>query len=91
MAPPPIDFMEIYAKMVGLPTMDPRPTATNIKEFEDALIKIVCAYPSQQSEDFGYQGMVQAPEIYALVCNVPCRDQHQGEQQPIPTQIMKPD
>ena len=74
MVPPPIDFMDISTKLVGVPSMAPRPTATNIKAVEDAIVEVVCAYPSQQSEDFGFQGMVQAPEIYALVCNEPWRD-----------------
>ena len=63
MVPPPVDFSEITAKLAHVPSMAPRPNATNIKAVEDAIVEVLCAYPSQQSEDFGYQGMVQAAEI----------------------------
>ena len=71
MVPPPVDFMEISARLVNLPTMHPRPSASNIRAFVEALIDVLCTYPSQQSEEHGYRGMVEQAEIYALTHNVP--------------------
>ena len=71
MVPPPIDFMEISARMVNLPNMHPRPGGTNIQAFRETTIDVLCTYPSQQSEQHGYRGMVENTAIYALTENVP--------------------
>ena len=63
--------MEISARLVNLPNMHPRPSGTNISAFLDALIDVLCAYPSQQSEQHGYRGMVKNVDIYALTDNTP--------------------
>ena len=71
MVPPPVDFMEISARLVNLLNMHPRPSGTNISVFRDALINVLCPYPSQQSEQHGYRGMVENVDIYALTDNTP--------------------
>ena len=63
MVPPPIDFMEISARLVNLPNMHPRPSGTNISAFRNALIDVLCAYPSHQSEQHVYRGMVENVDI----------------------------
>ena len=51
--------------------MAPRPTHDNINAWEESVVNILSTIPSQQSADHGYQGMVQHPIIYALVCSEP--------------------
>ena len=58
----------VDAKFANIPTMAPRPTHNNINAWVKYAIDILSAIPSQQSADHGYQGMVQHPNIYALVC-----------------------
>ena len=58
----------VDAKFANIPTMAPRPTHNNINAWVKYAIDILSAIPSQQSADHGYQGMVQHPDIYALVC-----------------------
>ena len=60
----------VDAKFANIPTMAPRPTHNNINAWEKYAIDVLSAIPSQQSADHGYQGMVQHPKIYALVCSV---------------------
>ena len=71
MVPPSVDFMEISARLVNLPNMHPRPSGTNISAFRDALINVLCPYPSQQSEQHGYRGMIKNVDIYNLTDNTP--------------------
>ncbi len=71
MVPPPVDYMDITARFAGLPSMAPRPSATNINAFEDAVVDILSTIPSAQSEDHGYRGLIESGPIYALATNVP--------------------
>ena len=50
MVPPPVDFMEISARLQSLPTLAPRPTATNINAFEEQLVDILSTIPSAHGE-----------------------------------------
>ena len=54
-----------------LPTLHPRPTATSIRALYTHLREALAKIPSFQSPNHGYQGMVDAPEIYALTGEVP--------------------
>ena len=74
MVPPPVDFMEISARLQCLPTLAPRPTATNINACEEQLVDILSTIPSAQSEDHGFRGLVESAEMYALVSNTPWRN-----------------
>ena len=71
MAPPPVDHMELAARLQGLPSMAPRPSASNINAFEDAVVEILSTIPSARSEDHGYRGMIESADIYALTTATP--------------------
>jgi hypothetical protein len=60
--------------MQVIPTMEPRPNSTNINAFEDAMVDILSTIPSAQNEDWGFQGLIQSVEIYALSTNVAWRN-----------------
>ncbi len=74
MVPLPVDFMDISARLQSLPTMAPRPTATSINAFEDALVDVLSTILLAQDEDHGYRGLVESVEIYALTTAIPWRD-----------------
>ena len=53
--------------MIGtLPSLAPRPTATNMCAIEIDLVKKLTMIPSEQSVDFGYSGKVESDVVYAL-------------------------
>ena len=61
--------------MIGtLPSLAPRPTATNIRALEIDLVDKLTMIPSEQSVDFGYSGKVEADVVYALKSNIPWVD-----------------
>ena len=49
-----------------LPSVSPRPTATNLCQLVRVMSERAQPIPSQQSEDHGYQGLIEAPTVYAL-------------------------
>ena len=58
---------EDAAQLIGvLPTLEPRPTATNIRTLVVDLVNKLISVPSQQSADHGYAGMVEQNELYKL-------------------------
>ena len=71
MSVPTVDFIEVSAKLENAPSLEPRPNATNIAALDEYIVDVICAFPSHQSADFGFQGLFQNAAIYALVCNVP--------------------
>ena len=61
--------------MIGtLPSLAPRPTATNIRALEIDLVDKLTMIPSEQSIDFGYSGKVEADVVYAIKLNIPWVD-----------------
>ena len=61
--------------MVGtLPSLAPRPTATNICELKIDIVDNLTMILSKQSVDFGYSGKVEADVVYALKTNIPWVD-----------------
>ena len=61
--------------MIGtLPSLAPRPTATNIRALEIDLVDKLTMIPSEQSVDFGYSGKVEADVVYTLKTNIPWVD-----------------
>lgn len=74
MVPPPVDFMDITARLATIPSLAPRPHATNLRALTDFLVDILTTIPSAQTEALGYQGMVQNVAVYALHTNVPWAD-----------------
>ena len=48
------------------PSMAPRPNATNIDAFQKYCRDGLAGEPSHQSQDWGFSGMIEEAEIYAL-------------------------
>ena len=66
MSQPVIKFENARDKIGILPSLGPRPNATNIRALCVNLVDKLTTIPSQKSEEFGYAGMVEHEEIYAL-------------------------
>eukprot|EP00804_Cyclotella_cryptica_P006088 CCRYP_010701-RA/>CCRYP_010701-RA protein AED:0.44 eAED:0.36 QI:0/-1/0/1/-1/1/1/0/470 len=71
MAPSVITFEEAKEIIGTLPSLTPRPNASNIRTLSEHLEQRLQTIPSQQSPDFGYLGLVQPAPIYALRTNEP--------------------
>ena len=67
----PVTKTDATAALEDVPTLAPRPTFKNINAMEEAIIDAMEAIPSNQSEDWGYRGMVEDAARYALVCTTP--------------------
>ena len=57
-----------------LPTIAPRPNATNIHAVDRHLDERLSTILSFQSTTFGYAGMAKKSEFYAMDTNTPCAD-----------------
>ena len=66
MSQPAIKFEDARDKIGILPSLGPHPNATNIQALCVNLVNKLTTIPSQQSAEFGYAGMVEQEEIYAL-------------------------
>ena len=67
--------LEEAQRLIGtLPTLSPRPNATNIRNLEVALFDALEGIPSHQSPEYGYKGMAQQALEYALDVAVPWTD-----------------
>ena len=66
MSQPAIKFEDTRDKIAILPSLGPRPNATNMQALCVNLVDKLTTIPSQQSAEFGYAGMVEQEEIYAL-------------------------
>ena len=62
-----VTFEEAQRQIGQLPTVGPRPNATNIRNLEVALFDSLEGIPSQQSHEYGYKGMAQQLAEYALI------------------------
>ena len=70
----PIITTEKETAIVGtLPSLEPRPSGTNIDALKADLIDKLSGTPSYQSRDKGYRGMIEEPAIFALRCPTPWR------------------
>ena len=65
-----VKFEDALAVIGTLPSLEPRPTATNIRALEIDLVDNLTIIPSEQSVDFGYSGKVEADVVYALKSNI---------------------
>ena len=74
MSHPEITYEEAKEVIGILPSLEPRPNATNIRAMWIDMVDKLTTIPSQQSADHGYAGMIQPVEIYALDTNVPWGD-----------------
>ena len=66
-----VTFEEAQRQIGQLPSVGPRPNATNIRNLEVALFDSLEGIPSQQSHEYGYKGMAQQLAEYALISNDP--------------------
>ena len=71
---PEVTFEDALAAIGTLPSLAPRPTATNICALEINLVDKLMMIPSEQSVDFGYSGKVEAEIVYSLKTNIPWVD-----------------
>ena len=66
MAPAFVTFAEAVETIGILPGLAPRPNATNLRLIQRVLGDALESITAFQSNEFGYQGMVESIEIYAL-------------------------
>ena len=69
-----VTFEDALAMIGTLPSLAPRPTATNIRALKIDVINNLTMIPSEQSVDFGYSGKVEAGVVYALKTIIPWVD-----------------
>ena len=65
-----VTFEDALAMIGTLPSLEPRPTATNIQALEIDLVDKLTMIPSKQSVDFEYSRKVEADVVYALKTNI---------------------
>ena len=66
MCTPEVTFEDALAVIGTLPSLAPRPTATNICALEIDLVDKLTMIPYKISVDFGYSGKAEADVVYAL-------------------------
>ena len=71
MSHPVITYEEAVAAIGVLPSLAPRPCATNIRALETDLTDKLIIVPSEQTADLGYSGLVNQDAVYALQTNTP--------------------
>ena len=71
---PEVTFEDTLAVISTLPSLTPRPTATNICALGIDLVDKLNMIPSKQSVDFLYSGTVEADVVYALKSSIPWVD-----------------
>ena len=69
-----ITYNEALTVIGTLPTMAPRPNATNIRAVDRHLDERLSTIPSFQSTTFGYAGMAKKVELYELDTTTPWAD-----------------
>ena len=65
-----VTFEDALAVIGTLPSLAPRPTATNIYALEIDLVNKLTIIPSKQSVDLRYSGKVEADVNYALKTSI---------------------
>ena len=68
---PAVSYEDATREIGQLPSLAPRPTATNIRALVINLVDKLRILQSQQSADLGYAGLVEQDESYALKTNEP--------------------
>ena len=71
MAPSIITYEEAKEIIGILPSLAPRPNASNLRALSQQLEQKLQTIPCQQAEEHGFIGMVMPPAIYALRSNTP--------------------
>ena len=69
-----ITYEEALNVIGALPSMDPRPNATNIRAVDRHLDERLSNIPSYQLATLGYAGMAKKAELYVLDSTVPWVD-----------------
>ena len=62
-----VTFEEAQRQIGQLPSVGPCSNVTNIRNLEVALFDSLEGIPPQQSHEYGYKGMAQQLEEYALI------------------------
>ena len=65
-----VTFADVEAAIGTLPSLAPRPCATNIRALAIDLIDKLTIIPSEQTADLGYSGLAKQDAVYALQINV---------------------
>ena len=71
MSHPKITYVDAVLAIGILPTLAPRPCATNIRALTIDLIDKLTIVPSEQTADLGFSDLVEQDAVYALQTNVP--------------------
>ena len=71
MSHPVVTYADAVLAIGTLPSLSPRPCATNIRALTVDLIDKLTIVPSEQSADLGFSGLVEQGAVYALQTNVP--------------------
>ena len=74
MCTPEVTFKDALVVIGTLPSLAPRPTATNIRALEIDLVDKLTMIPSKKSFHFRYSGKVEADVVYALKTSIPWVD-----------------
>ena len=74
MCTPEVTFEDALAVIVTLPSLAPRPTATNIHGLEIDLVDKLTMIPSKHSVDFVYSGKEESYVVYTLKTSIPWVD-----------------
>ena len=71
MSHPVVTYEDVDQLIGDLLSLEPLPTATNIRTIVVNLVNKLISLPSQQTADHGYAGMVEQNELYELRTNIP--------------------
>ena len=71
MSHPAVTYEDAVQLIGVLPSLEPHPTASNIRTMVVNLADKLISLPSQQTADHGYAGMAEQNELYALRMNIP--------------------
>ena len=71
MSHPVVTYADAVLAIGTLPSLAPRPCATNIRALTIDLIDKLTIVPSEQSADLGFSGLVEQDAVYALQTNTP--------------------
>ena len=74
MSNPAVSYKDTTRAIGQLPSLAPRPTATNILALVVDLVDKLTIIPSQQSADLGYAGLVELDELYQLKTAIPWKN-----------------
>ena len=74
MSTPLVTYEDTKTTIGTLPSLAPRPNSTNLRALTIDLTDKLTTIRSQQSAAFGYAGIVDKADVYAMKCNTPWQD-----------------